>query len=72
MKNDFNKIIRYNKDNNKSKIYLDLLKLKERKRKEENEIKKLLLSNGIKKDSYNKEYNLIYEKIKKYIIKNVI
>ena len=29
--NDFNKIIRHNEDNNKSKIYLDLLKLKERK-----------------------------------------
>ena len=64
--NDFNKIIRHNKDNsNKIKIYMELLKLKERKWQEEMiNISKLISYNRMpKNNSNNININYILQKI---------
>jgi hypothetical protein len=63
--NDFNKIIRHNKENSKSKIYLDLLKLKERKWQEEIiNINKLISYNRTPKNKSNHiSINYILQKL---------
>ena len=63
--NDFNKIIRHKKENSKSKIYLDLLKLKERKWQEEIiNINKLISYNRTPKNKSNHiSINYILEKL---------